>query len=55
MSTSETQSQSQPTDSNKEAAEMNCDLKIGKCLSPGAKTAEEVEAAIKCLKEQSAQ
>lgn len=46
---------SQPIDSNKEATEMNCDLKIGKCLTSGAKTAEEVEAALKCLKESAQQ
>lgn len=46
----------QPTnDSNKEAAEMNCQLKVGKCLTSGAKTAEEVEASLKCFKEQNAE
>lgn len=51
---SENQNQSQPTDSNKAAAEMNCELKVGKCLSSGAKTAEEVQAAIECLKKEAA-
>lgn len=42
----------QPVDSNKEATDMNCELKVGKCLTAGAKTAEEVEAALKCLREE---
>lgn len=46
---------SETNDSNKEAAEMNCNLKVGKCLSSGAKTAEEIEAALKCFKEQNAE
>lgn len=53
MSQSETNQT--PNDSNKAAAEVNCEMKVGKCLGSGAKTAEEVEAAIKCLKESAAQ
>lgn len=45
---SENQEQ-KPVDSNKEAADVDCKLKVSKCLTSGAKTAEEVAAAIKCL------
>ena len=48
------ENEQKPVDSNKEAADLNCNFKISKCLTSGAKTAEEVEAALKCLKEQAA-
>lgn len=40
-----------PVDSNKEASEVDCKLKVSKCLTPGAKTEEQVKAAIACLEE----
>jgi len=43
-----------PADSNKEAAEVECKAKASKCLTSGPKTAEEVEAALKCLKGENA-
>lgn len=55
MQMSENNNSQPTTDSNKEAAEMNCQLKVGKCLSSGAKTAEEIESALKCFKEQNAE
>ena len=43
--------ETKPADSNKEAAEVDCKLKVSKCVHSGAKTAEEVEAIIRCLNE----
>lgn len=45
--------ENKPVDSNKEAAEVECKAKASKCLTTGPKTAEEVEAALKCLKGES--
>ena len=40
-----------PADSNKEAADVDCKSRVSKCLSSGAKSAEEVEKALSCLRD----
>ena len=51
---SENVTEQKPVDSNKEAAEVDCKLKVSKCLTSGAKTEEQIKAAIECLNNQGA-